>query len=185
MALVPCPAHKPPLGPPSDLGDALPHAGGALPAGGGGGHGGGGLHDGGGHVGGCQWGGGGGLSGQHRQGVSHQPQVPLSLDTGVTLCCQLKHLQAVIVETRDLALERPALILTPDLYRCLAVEDGQLSSCSEVKEEEEEGSRSKDRNGEKGERHKQADIQLQYELYCSRYPEGPWQQIWNSAQQVK
>lgn len=107
--------------------DTVPHGRRALLASGGGGHGGGCLHDCGGHVG--QRGGGGGVGGQHRGYVTHQPQVALGLDIGVALRCQLEHLQAVVVEARDLALEVASLLATsPDFDERLAVEDGQLAT---------------------------------------------------------
>lgn len=111
----------------SDLWDALPQAGWALPAGGGGGHGGGGLHDCGGHVGHCQRGGGGRVRGQDRERVPNQTQVPLHLDTGVVFCSQFEHLETVVVQPRDLALEGPTLVLAANFNGCLAVKDGQLS----------------------------------------------------------
>lgn len=77
--------------------DAVPHGCcGALLAGGGRGHGGGCLHDSGGHI--SQWGGGGGVSGEHRGHIAHQPQVSLDLDVGVALSGQFEHLQAVVVQ---------------------------------------------------------------------------------------
>lgn len=125
-----------------DLRDALPQAGRSLPASGGGRHGGGGLHDGGGHVGHGQRGGGRGVGGQHREGISHQPQVPLRLHAGVVLCRQLQHLQSVVVEARNLTLEGPGPVAAADLDGCLAVKDGQLSPWSHTNRDrkvEEEG----------------------------------------------
>lgn len=107
--------------------DTVPHGGRTLFAGGGRGHGGGGFHDGGGHV--SQRGGGGGVSGEHRGHVTYQPQVALSLDVGVALSRQLEHLQSVIVQARDLALEvAPLLSTTTDFDEGLAVKDGQLAT---------------------------------------------------------
>lgn len=115
-----------------DLWDALPQAGWSLPAGRGGRHGGGGLHDGGGHVGHRQRGGGGGVSGQHREGISHQAEVPLHLHAGVVLGRQLQHLQPVVVQAWNLTLERASLVAAADLNGRLAVKDGQLSPWSQT-----------------------------------------------------
>lgn len=127
------PSHQPFRLTQSDFGnrahlcDTVPHGRRALLASSGGGHGGGCLHDCGGHVG--QRGGGGGVGGQHRGYVTHQPQVALGLDIGVALRCQFEHLQAVVVEARDLALEVASLLATsPDFDERLAVEDGQLAT---------------------------------------------------------
>lgn len=107
--------------------DTVPHGGRALFAGGGRGHGGGRLHDCGGHVG--QRGGGGGVSGEHRGHVTHQPQVALGLDVGVALGRKFEHLQAIVVQARDLALEvAPLLSTTTNFDERLAVEDGQLTT---------------------------------------------------------
>lgn len=76
--------------------NTVPHGGRALFAGGGCGHGGSRFHDCGGHI--SQWGGGGGVSSEHRGHVTHQPQVALGLDIGVTLGCQFEHLQAIVVQ---------------------------------------------------------------------------------------
>lgn len=109
------------------LRDTVPHGGRALFAGGGRGHGGGRFHYCGGHI--SQRGGGGGVSSEHWGHVTHQPQVALSLDIGVALGCQLKHLQSVIVQARDLALEVASLLsTTTDFDEGLAVKDGQLST---------------------------------------------------------
>lgn len=104
----------------------VPHGGRALFAGGGCGHCGGCLHYSGGHV--SQWGGGGGVGGEHRGHVAHQPQVALCLDVGVTLGCQFEHLQPVVVQARDLALEVAPLVSTTNFNKSLAVEDGQLAT---------------------------------------------------------
>lgn len=113
--------------PVSDLWDALPQAGGALPAGGGGGHSGGGLHDCGGHVGHSQRCGGGGVRGQDRERVPDQTQVPLHPHAGIVFRRQFEHLEAVVIQPRDLTLEGPTLVLTANFNGCLAVKDGQLS----------------------------------------------------------
>lgn len=95
-------------------------------AGGGCGHGCGRLHYCGGHV--SQRGGRGGVGGKHGGHVTHQPQVALSLDVGVALGRQLKYLQSVIVQARDLALEVASLLSTADFNEGLAIKDGQLAT---------------------------------------------------------
>lgn len=107
--------------------DTVPHGGWTLFAGGGRGHGGGRFHYCGGHI--SQRGGGGGVCSKHRGHVTYQPQVALSLDVGVALGRQLKHLQSIIVQARDLALEVASLLsTTTDFDEGLAVKDGQLAT---------------------------------------------------------
>lgn len=125
-----------------DLWDALPQAGRSLPAGRGGRHSRGGLHDSGGHVGHRQRGGGRGVGGQHREGVPDQTQVPLHLHAGIVFCRQLQHLQAVVVQARNLTLEGPSLVAAAYFNGCLAIKDGQLSPWSQT---DAQGHRSGDR----------------------------------------
>lgn len=104
--------------------NTVSHGGRALFACGGGCHGSGGLHDGGGHI--CERGGGRGVSGHDRWYVSHQTQVSVHLYVRVALGGQLQHLQAVIIQTRDLTLKMTTLLATAHFNERLAVEDGQL-----------------------------------------------------------
>lgn len=106
--------------------DTVPHSGWALFAGGGRGHSCGRLHYCGGHI--SQRGGGGGVSSEHRGHITHQPQVALSLDIGVALSRQLKYLQSIIVQARNLALEVASLLSTTDFNEGLAIKDGQLAT---------------------------------------------------------
>lgn len=111
----------------TDLGDALPQAGGPLPAGGGGGHSGGGLHGCGGHIWNRQRGGGGGVGGRHGERVPDQTQVSLHLNAGVVFCSQFEHLQPVVVKPWNLTLEGSTLVMAANFNGCLAIKDGQLS----------------------------------------------------------
>ena len=143
----------------SDLWDALAQAGRPLSAGGGRSHGGCGLHDCSGHIGHCQRGGGGDVGGQNRERVPDQTQVPLRLNTGVVLCCQLEHLETVVVEPWNLTLEGPILVVTANFNGCLAVKDGQLSPWSYTDIERARG-------GKKREENSGADIQKSHGRAC-------------------
>ena len=99
---------------------------------GGGGHGGGGLDEGGGHL----RGGGGGAAGAPGApgapgagAVAHQAHAAVDLDVGVALGRQVEHLEAVVVEAGELALEGPGAVAAPEGHAGLGVEDGQLPPC--------------------------------------------------------
>lgn len=67
----------------------------------------------------------------------------------IALSCQLKYLQSIVVQARDLTLEWSAFILASDLNGCLAVEDSQLPPCGGPKEEgKEEGERMREEKEE-------------------------------------
>lgn len=85
---------------------------------GGRGHGRGGLDKGGGHLRGHGRG-----SGRTRRGnLPHQAHASVDPDVGVALSSHVEHFQAIVVQTRELALERPLAIRTADSYRSLGVE---------------------------------------------------------------
>ena len=99
---------------------------GAVFPGGGGGHGGGGLDEGGGHLGGR---GGGAPGAPGARPVAHQPHAAVDLHVDVALGRHVQHLQAVVVEAGELALERAAAVAAPDGHAGLRVEDGELPAC--------------------------------------------------------
>lgn len=85
---------------------------------GGRGHGSGGLDKGGGHL----WGQGRGSGRTCRGNLSHQAHASVDSDVGVALSSHVEHFQAVVVESRELALERTLAICTTNSYRSLGVE---------------------------------------------------------------
>lgn len=95
---------------------------------GGGGQSGGGLDVGGGHLG--RHGGRGAGAASARGHVAHQAHAAIYLDVAVALRSHVEHLQAIVVETRQLALVGPLAVIAADGDGGLGVEDGQLTTWS-------------------------------------------------------
>lgn len=63
--------------------------------------------------------------------LSDQPHTAFDADVGISFDRHVKNFQAVVIETRHLALEGAAVVSFPaaDLDDHLAVEDGELAAC--------------------------------------------------------
>lgn len=96
----------------------------ALFAGGRGGECGGGLNKGGGHL--RRHRGGGACRAPARWHVAHEPHAPVHFDVHVALGSHVEDLEAVVVETRELALIGPLPVISANGDRGLGVEDCQL-----------------------------------------------------------
>lgn len=66
--------------------------------------------------------------------LADQPHAALYLNVGVSLHSHVEHLQAIIVEARELALKgsTPISLPAPNLYSGLAVEDCELPPCGKT-----------------------------------------------------
>lgn len=67
--------------------------------------------------------------------LPNQPHAAFDADVGVSFPSHVKNLQAVVIETRHLALEGTAVVSfpAPDLDGHLAVEDCELTACGRTK----------------------------------------------------
>ena len=66
--------------------------------------------------------------------IPHEPRAALDLNVRIPLGGHVEHLQAIIVEARELALKRstPVSLPAPNLYGGLAVEDCKLPPCGKT-----------------------------------------------------
>lgn len=65
--------------------------------------------------------------------VADQPRAALHLDVRMPLGGHVEDAEAVVVETRQLALEHACTpFASPNTHRCLAVEDGQLATYTDT-----------------------------------------------------
>lgn len=66
--------------------------------------------------------------GRHFTNKSH---ISFYHDVGIIFCCHIQNFQAIVVKTRELALERVATFLASNFYGCLAIEDCELTPCED------------------------------------------------------
>lgn len=66
--------------------------------------------------------------GRHFTNKSH---ISFYHDVGIIFCCHIQNFQAIVVKTRELALERMAPFLASNFYGCLAIEDCELTPCED------------------------------------------------------
>lgn len=66
--------------------------------------------------------------GRHFTNKSH---ISFYNDVGIIFCCHIQNFQAIVVKTRELALERMATFLASNFYSCLAIEDCKLTPCKD------------------------------------------------------
>lgn len=66
--------------------------------------------------------------GRHFTNKSH---ISFYHDVGIIFCCHIQNFQAIVVKTRELALERVATFLASNFYGCLAIEDCELTPCKD------------------------------------------------------
>lgn len=67
--------------------------------------------------------------------LPNQPHAAFDADVGISFHSHVKHFQAIVIETRHLALEGTAVVSFPtaDLDGHLAVEDRELAACGRTK----------------------------------------------------